>query len=86
MKTRTFLTRALGVIGALTIFIAPLAFGAHSPETLAKEGIGTTGGVDPHGDSLLSIQNSFQQFEHPAFVLRLFLSLSLAAACACTIG
>ncbi len=73
---------ALGVVSAVAIMLAPAAFGAHSPETLAKEGIGTTGGIDPHGDSWLSIQNSFQQFEHPAFVLRLFLSLSLAAACA----
>jgi hypothetical protein len=41
-----------------------------------------TGGTDPHGDSLLSIQNSLTQFAHPEFVLRLFLSLSLAVACA----
>jgi hypothetical protein len=41
-----------------------------------------TGGTDPHGDSLLSIQNSLQQFAHPEFVLRLFLSLSLAVGCA----
>jgi hypothetical protein len=40
------------------------------------------GGTDPHGDSLLSIQNSLTQFAHPEFVLRLFLSLSLAVACA----
>jgi hypothetical protein len=41
-----------------------------------------TGGMDPHGDSLLSIQNSLTQFAHPEFMLRLFLSLSLAVACA----
>jgi hypothetical protein len=41
-----------------------------------------TGGTDPHGDSLLSIQNSLTQFAHPEFVLRLFLSLSLAVGCA----
>src|SRR3974390_196204 len=41
-----------------------------------------TGGTDPHGDSLLSIQNSLQQFAHPEFMLRLFLSLSLAVGCA----
>ena len=41
-----------------------------------------TGGMDPHGDSLLSIQNSLTQFAHPEFVLRLFLSLSLAVGCA----
>jgi hypothetical protein len=41
-----------------------------------------TGGTDPHGDSLLSIQNSLQQFVHPEFMLRLFLSLTLAVGCA----
>jgi hypothetical protein len=41
-----------------------------------------TGGTDPHGNSLLSIQNSLQQFFHPEFMLRLFLSLSLAVGCA----
>ena len=46
----------------------------------------TTGGVDPHGDSWQSIKNSFQQFGHPEFVLRLFLSLSLAVACAWAIA
>jgi hypothetical protein len=50
-----------------------------------KKGL-TTGGVDPHGDSLLSIQNSFQQFAHPAFMLRLFLSLLLAVGCAAMIA
>jgi hypothetical protein len=45
-----------------------------------------TGGTDPHGDSLLSIQNSLQQFAHPEFVLRLFLSLSLAVGCAWVVG
>jgi hypothetical protein len=53
---------------------------------MAKDKLGTTGGIDPHGDSWASIQNSFEQFAHPAYVLRLFLSLSLAAACACTIA
>jgi hypothetical protein len=45
-----------------------------------------TGGLDPHGDSWQSIQNSLQQFAHPAFVLRLFLSLTLAVACAWVIA
>jgi hypothetical protein len=86
MKTRTVFLWTLGSILVLGIMFAPAAFAAHSPETLAKEGIGAMGGTDPHGDSWLSIQNSFDQFKHPAFVLRLFLSLTLAAACACTIG
>ncbi len=41
-----------------------------------------TGGIDPHGNSLQSIQNSLGQFAHPEFMLRLFLSLSLAVVCA----
>lgn len=45
-----------------------------------------TGGVDPHGNSWTSIQNSFEQFAHPAFVLRLFLSLTLSVACAAMIA
>jgi hypothetical protein len=45
-----------------------------------------TGGVDPHGDSLMSIRNSLQQFGHPEFVLRLFLSLALAVGCAWVIA
>jgi hypothetical protein len=45
-----------------------------------------TGGLDPHGDSLVSIQNSFQQFAHPSFVLRLFLSLTLSVLCSSAIA
>lgn len=45
-----------------------------------------TGGLDPHGDSLLSIQNSFQQFAHPSFLLRLFLSLTLSVICSAAIA
>jgi hypothetical protein len=46
----------------------------------------TTGGVDPHGDSLQSIRNSLQQFAHPTFLLRLFLSIAIALACAWAIS
>src|SRR5262245_56436244 len=45
-----------------------------------------TGGMDPHGNSWESIKNSFQQFGRPEFVLRLFLSLTLAVACASAIA
>ena len=47
---------------------------------MAKGGI--SGGTDPHGNSWQSIVNSLQQFGHPAFILRLFLSLVLAVGCA----
>jgi hypothetical protein len=39
------------------------------------------GGIDPHGDSWRSMAHSLEQFLHPEFMLRLFLSLSLAIAC-----
>ncbi len=50
----------------------------------AKEAM--TGGIDPHGDSWQSIKNSLQQFAHPEFVLRIFLSLLLAVGCSWVIA
>ena len=55
--------------------------GANPAEEMAK--VGTT---DPKGDSWQAIQHSLQQFAHPEFMLRLFLSLSLAVACAWAIA
>jgi len=62
------------------------AFGANPAEEMAKAGTSTTGGSDPNGDSWVSIQNSLHQFGHNGFLLRIFLSLSLAVACAWAIG
>src|SRR5512140_1060782 len=62
---------------ALVIGLSSVAFGANPAEEMAK--VGTT---DPKGDSWQAIQHSLQQFAHPEFMLRLFLSLSLAVACA----
>ncbi len=71
---------------------------AANPNGAAKPGPGTNsvakpparilqgGGIDPHGDSLVSIQHSLQQFAHTEFLLRLFLSLMLAAGCAWVIA
>ena len=61
--------------------LSPAVFGANPAEEMFKTGA-TTGGTDPHGNSWLSIQHSIQQFAHPEFMLRLFLSLSLAVGCA----
>jgi len=47
---------------------------------------GATGGVDPKGNSWVSIQRSVEQFAHPSFILRLFLSLTLAVGCAFAIA
>jgi hypothetical protein len=81
--------RALRRIIALTALatIAPSSvFAANPAEEMTKLGsagtTATTGGVDPHGNSWLSIQNSMMQFGHQGFLLRLFLSFSLAVACA----
>jgi hypothetical protein len=78
--------RTISIVFA-TVFLVVLsspAFGANPAEELAKHG--TTGGIDPKGDSWVSIQQSVEQFGHPEFILRLFLSLSLAVGCAYAIA
>ena len=80
------LGRALRTIGAvaliaLMVVAASAALGANPAEEMAK--VGTT---DPKGNSWLSIQNSIEQFGHPEFILRLFLSLGLAVGCAWVIA
>src|SRR6266404_8719153 len=78
------LTRALSslvLILVLVLGLSSAAFGANPAEEMAK--VGTT---DPKGDSWHAIQNSIEQFAHPEFMLRLFLSLSLAVACAWAIA
>jgi hypothetical protein len=74
-------------VGALTIFVLvcllpQIAFGANPAEEIAKHDNAIGGGIDPKGDSWLSIQHSLEQFRHPEFMLRLLLSLALAVACA----
>ena len=56
------------------------AFGANPAEEMAKTG--ATG----ERDSWVSIQKSVEQFTHPSFILRLFLSLTLAVGCAFAIA
>jgi hypothetical protein len=73
---------AIALVGVLS----SAAFGANPAEEMSRMGTTTTGGTDPHGDSWLSIQHSLQQFAHPEFMLRLFLSLSLAVGCAWVIA
>ena len=64
--------------------LSSAAFGANPAEEMAKTG--ATGGIDPKGNSWVSIQQSIEQFGHPEFILRLFLSLSLAVGCAWAIA
>src|SRR6478736_4799561 len=74
---------AVAVIALLSV-LSSAAFGANPAEEMAKSG--ATGGIDPKGNSWVSIQQSIQQFGHPEFILRLFLSLSLAVGCAYAIA
>jgi len=69
---------------AFLVVLSASAFGANPAEELAKHG--ATGGIDPKGNSWVSIQQSVEQFGHPEFILRLFLSLSLAVGCAYAIA
>jgi hypothetical protein len=79
------LRRAVPIIAALAVIalvsmLSSAAFGANPAEEMAKAG--ATGGIDPKGNSWVSIQQSIEQFGHPEFILRLFLSLALAVGCA----
>ena len=76
--------RTVGVVVVIACVLSSSAFGANPAEELAKHG--TTGGIDPKGNSWVSIQQSVEQFGHPEFILRLFLSLSLAVGCAYAIA
>jgi hypothetical protein len=83
------LGRALRVIAAVAVIafvgvLSSAALGANPAEEMTKAG--ATGGIDPKGNSWMSIQQSIQQFGHPEFILRLFLSLGLAVGCAWAIA
>src|SRR5213594_4880540 len=83
MKRNLLVRSAVGAVAviALVSMLSPAALGANPAEEMAK--VGTT---DPKGNSWMSIQNSIEQFGHPEFILRLFLSLGLAVACAWAIA
>jgi len=83
------LRRALPIIAGVAVIVlitvlSSVAFGANPAEEMAKAG--TTGGVDPKGNSWESIQRSVLQFGHPDFILRLLLRLVLAVGCAIAIA
>src|SRR5262249_43851549 len=65
------------------VWLAPAAAQAANPAEEMFKGGRTfiDGGIDPHGDSWRSMAHSLEQFLHPEFMLRLFLSLSLAIVC-----
>jgi len=72
------------IVTAFLGFLSAAAFGANPAEEMAKAG--ATGGIDPKGNSWVSIEKSIEQFAHPSFILRLFLSLTLAVGCAFAIA
>src|SRR6476646_11044151 len=74
---------AIAVVTLISV-LSSAAFGANPAEEMAKAGAG--GGIDPKGNSWVSIQKSIEQFAHPSFILRLFLSLTLAVGCAFAIA
>jgi len=78
--------RAIATVAviALVSVLSSAAFGANPAEEMAKAGVG--GGIDPKGNSWVSIEKSLEQFAHPSFILRLFLSLTLAVGCAFAIA
>jgi hypothetical protein len=79
----------LTVVGILVLiafvgFLSSTALGANPAEEMAKAG--ASGGIDPAGNSWVSIEKSLRQFAHPSFIFRLFLSLTLAVGCAFAIA
>jgi hypothetical protein len=83
------LGQALSVASIIAVMaflglVCSAAFGANPAEEMAKAG--ATGGIDPKGNSWFSIEKSVEQFAHPDFILRLFLSLALAVGCAFAIA
>ena len=72
-------------VTAFLSFLCSAAFGANPAEELAKMGRNPEH-LDPKGNSWDSIQQSIEQFGHPDFIFRLFLSLVLAVGCAWVIA
>jgi hypothetical protein len=81
---RVLYVASILVVIAFFGFWSSAALGANPAEEMAKAGAG--GGIDPKGNSWLSIEKSLEQFAHPSFILRLFLSLTLAVGCAFAIA
>jgi hypothetical protein len=57
------ITGAVAVMAFMSL-LSSAALGANPAEEMAKMG---AGGIDPKGNSWVSIQQSIQQFAHPEF-------------------
>ena len=77
-------TACVTFVIAFLSLLSSAVFGANPAAEMAKAG--ATGGIDPKGNSWVSIQQSIEQFGHPDFILRLLLSLALAVGCAWVIA
>jgi hypothetical protein len=84
LRPRLPIVAAVAVVTLVTV-LSSAAFGANPAEQMAKLG-GTHSGKDPAGNSWEAIQQSIEQFGHPDFILRIFLSLTLALGCAWVIA
>ncbi len=60
---QTLRTVSVLIVIAFLVVLSSTAFGANPAEELAK--MGHTGGIDPKGNSWVSIQQSVEQFGHP---------------------
>src|SRR5436189_1143445 len=78
--------RSISVVAVIGLVsgLASAALAANPAEELAKAG--ATGGIDPKGNSWVSIEKSCALFAYPSCCLRLFLSLTLAVGCAFAIA
>ncbi|HZS17337.1 MAG TPA: hypothetical protein VFA51_05325 [Candidatus Udaeobacter sp.] len=90
LSNRLSVWRRRGAMAMLTViaflsFLCSAAIGANPAEELAKMGRNPSH-LDPKGNSWDSIQESIEQFGHPDFIFRLFLSLVLAVGCAWVIA
>ena len=78
--------RTAGVVAVIAFLgvLCSAAFGANPAEEMAKVAASNSG--KDKGNAWVSIQQSVDQFGHPDFILRLFLSLALAVGCAWVIA
>ena len=74
----------IAIVGVIVMLLSSGALAANPAAEMAKAK--STGGIEPKGNSWVSIQESVEQFGHPDFILRIFLSLTLAVGCAWVIA
>ena len=86
MKTKAPYSKITSIILLLVLASSATVLAGNPAEEMAKLGTTNPGPSDPKGDSLVLIKESLQQFAHPEFLLRLFLSFALAVGCSWVIA